>query len=82
MSRSTAVLSIAFLITSAADAAVSIRPNLLKYRDSSVPHAVGRAGDAVVDAVALLGKDGMTDLAVAANGSIDKVQFVPSLVSE
>jgi hypothetical protein len=76
MSRSTAVLSIVlFAAATSAAASVTIKSNVVKYRDSSIPHATGRAGDATIDALALYGKDGMTDLTVTSNGSIDKVQL-------
>lgn len=59
-------------------------PNSTKYRDTGIPNATGRSGSAAIEARALLGKDGATELAVttgsldntaAAAGSIDKVQL-------
>ena len=48
--------------------------NSVKYKDSGVKNATGRAGDAVVEARALLGKDETTSIEVSANGTIEKVQ--------
>src|SRR5215213_2998579 len=59
-------------------------PNTLKYKDSSVPNASGRSGNAAIEARALLGKDALTQLEVttgsleataAAPGNIDKVKL-------
>ena len=50
--------------------------NDVKYRDSSLKPATGRSGDASIEALALLGKDGATDLSIAAaGGTIEKVQL-------
>jgi hypothetical protein len=74
MRCSTAVLALS-LFTAATAVAADFTPNIVKYRDTSLPHATGRSGDATIDALALLGKDGVTDLTVTANGNIDKVQL-------
>jgi hypothetical protein len=59
-------------------------PNTTKYRDTGIPNAKGRSGSAAIEARALLGKDGATELVVttgslesdtAAAGTIDKVQL-------
>jgi hypothetical protein len=78
MSRcSTAVLTLSIFLAGAALAAPVLRSNSVKYRDSSLPHATGRAGTATIDALALFGSDGMTTLSVSANGTLDKVQIRP-----
>ncbi|HET7435164.1 MAG TPA: hypothetical protein VFN10_10690 [Thermoanaerobaculia bacterium] len=58
-------------------------PNSTKYRDSGIPNATARSGSAAIEARALLGRDGLTDLQVTtgslsggtAPGNIDKVQL-------
>lgn len=58
-------------------------PNTVKYRDSSVPNATGRAGSASIEARALHNKDRSTDLEIttgsfdgrAAVGNIEKVRL-------
>jgi hypothetical protein len=75
MHRKIALASLVVLAATTASAGLTFTPNMVKYRDTSLPHATGRAGDSTIDAIALLGKDGTTDLTVTANGSIDKVQL-------
>lgn len=75
ISISLAALAGCFLLTSAALADSPFRPNAIKYKDSSLSHATGRAGNATMDALALLGKDGTTELTVTAGGgTLQKVQ--------
>lgn len=65
-----------------ADDDVELIPNDVKYSDTSIPNATGRDGGASIQARALLGQDGVTDVEVttgsfdggAAPGNVDKVQ--------
>src|SRR5688572_22861825 len=67
--------ALAALVTASAFAATPFISNDVKYRDSSLPHATGRSGDASIEAFALLGKDGGTDLEITASGgTLDKLQ--------
>lgn len=63
------------LLASTVFAQSPFHPNTLKYRDTGTKPATGRAGDATIQALALRGKDGATEVSVASNGSIDKVQL-------
>jgi hypothetical protein len=66
---------------SAASLATTSQPrfvsNSVKYRDAGQKPATGRSGSATLTALALLGSDGVTDLAVAAGapGTLRKVQI-------
>jgi hypothetical protein len=61
---------------------VTLIPNTVKYRDTGGRPATGRSGSAVVDALALLDREGATTLSIAArhatepwrSGTIDKLQ--------
>ncbi|HEX2122669.1 MAG TPA: hypothetical protein VHL59_13600, partial [Thermoanaerobaculia bacterium] len=67
---------IATLLSAPAFAADSgLHSNAIKYRDAGQKPATGRSGDATIEALALRGKDGMTEVTVTSNGSIDKVQL-------
>ena len=56
-------------------AEIITRPNTIKYKDTSIPNATGRAGSATIGARALLGRDGNTSIDLVSNGSIEKVQL-------
>ncbi|HET7435163.1 MAG TPA: hypothetical protein VFN10_10685 [Thermoanaerobaculia bacterium] len=78
MTRAPKILTLLFSLgaaTAALAAPATLVPNAVKYRDSSLPHATGRSGNASIEAFALLGKDGKTDVVVTANGTIEKVQL-------
>lgn len=62
------------LVSFAAFADSPFTPNSVKYADTSIPPATGRTGDATIEARALLARDTTTELIVASNGSIEKVQ--------
>jgi hypothetical protein len=70
----TVAAAIGSLLLASAAFAQTFTPNDIKYRDSGEKPATGRSGDATIEAVALLGKNGSTELTVTSNGSIDKVQ--------
>lgn len=53
-------------LSGAATSGVTLVSNAVKYRDTSLKSASGRAGSAQVTAVALLGKDGVAQLTVTA----------------
>lgn len=60
-----------------AASALAERPqfdNSVKYRDSGIPNARGRSGNATIEARALLDKNGVTTLEVTTNGIFEKVQ--------
>ncbi|HEY0157083.1 MAG TPA: hypothetical protein VGF28_07305 [Thermoanaerobaculia bacterium] len=67
--------AITLLLPSTLDAAPTFKPNSIKYSDRGLPNATGRAGGASMEARALLGKDGRTDLEVTASGTLRKVQL-------
>jgi hypothetical protein len=70
------LVSAAFLLSVAAFADDSrFHPNTEKYADTSLKPAKGRTGDATIEAQALRGKDGITELTITSNGSLDKVQI-------
>src|SRR5687768_6986772 len=76
VSAGLATLAVCILFASAALADAPFISNDIKYRDTSLPPATGRTGNASIEARALLGKDGATDLEItAAGGTIDKVQI-------
>ena len=67
----------------AASSGPTLIPNSVRYRDTGGKPATGRAGSAVVDALALLGRDGYTDLelrarpadpASSATGTVERAQ--------
>lgn len=79
-----AAVLVGCLAASSLHAELTFIPNATKYRDTGIASAKGRAGSAAIEARALLGKDGATELTVttgsldddsAASGSIDKVQL-------
>ena len=79
-----AALLVGCLAASSLHADLTFVPNSTKYRDSGLAVAKGRSGTAAIEARALLGSDGATELTVttgsfdgdvAAAGSIDKVQL-------
>ncbi|HKR62535.1 MAG TPA: hypothetical protein VJZ00_02285 [Thermoanaerobaculia bacterium] len=84
MSRSIAALAIASLLTFPALADdPDLIPNSIKYSDNGLKPATGRAGDIAVEARALLGADGVTDVElttgsfdgdVAPTGALNRVQ--------
>jgi hypothetical protein len=77
--RSTAVLVTSLCITTVAFAAEpTFTSNLVKYRDTSKPRATGRSGNATIDALAMIGKDGRTALTIDANGTLEKVLIQPA----
>jgi hypothetical protein len=51
-------------------------PNTIKYSDTSVPNATGRAGNASIEARALAGRNGAVDLDVS-TGSLDSSATAP-----
>ncbi|HEV3050118.1 MAG TPA: hypothetical protein VGX50_07410, partial [Longimicrobium sp.] len=55
-------------------------PNTIKYRDNGGKPATGRAGSAVLQAFALLGKDGRTELQYSAV-SADPWQWMPGTIT-
>jgi hypothetical protein len=75
--RKAAVFASLLFSVAAFAAQPNLVPNSVKYRDTSKPHATGRSGNASIDALALLGRDGATTLTVTANGVLDKVQVQP-----
>lgn len=70
----TAALAALLLIGSATFADSPFISNDVKYKDSGMKPATGRSGDASIEALALLGKDGATDLEITASGSMEKLQ--------
>ena len=70
----TATLALLLLTGSATFADSPFISNDVKYKDSGMKPATGRSGDASIEALALLGKDGTTGLEITASGAIDKVQ--------
>ena len=78
---SAAVLAAA-LLTISTYAQTTTYPATYKYRDNGVKNAIGRAGDAAIEARTLLGRDGMATLELTSgsfaptlgNGAVDKVQ--------
>ena len=62
------------LLASAALAQSPFISNDIKYKDSGVKPATGRAGSATLEARALIGKDHVTTVEVASNGTLEKVQ--------
>lgn len=61
------LLVLALALSLDANAATS---NIVKYRNTSIPNATGAAGNATIEARALLGKNAVTDLEVT-TGSFD-----------
>jgi hypothetical protein len=70
----TTFLAAALLLASAAFADSPFISNDIKYKDAGLKPATGRSGGASIEALALLGKDGSTDLEISASGAIGKVQ--------
>jgi hypothetical protein len=73
----------ALLLSTPLLASPGLTPNSTKYRDSGIPYAKGRSGNAAVAARALLNRDGSSDLEVttgdfdgtAPKGTLSKVQL-------
>lgn len=73
----------ALLLSTPLLASPQLIPNSTKYKDSGIPYAKGRSGNAAIAARALQNRDGSTDLEVttgdfdgtAPNGTISKVQL-------
>ena len=72
--KSAAAAAGCLLFASAALADSSLHSNSEKYSDTGKKAATGRAGDATIEALALRGRNGVTELSVTSNGSLDKVQ--------
>lgn len=69
------LLILATLLSTTAFAAdSSLHPNTEKYSDTGKKAATGRTGDATIEAMALRGRNGVTELSVTSNGNLDKVQ--------
>lgn len=80
MLRATLVaMATLFAATLSADS--SLKPNSLKYNDSSIPAAKGRAGSAAIEARALLNQDGSTDVEVT-TGSFDSSDAAPGTIAK
>lgn len=86
MTRTLAVLALAasLLPFPASGSDTHLRPNSHKYRDSGLPHAKARAGDATIQARALIGSDlvtvveittGSLDGTAAPSGTIEKIKL-------
>jgi hypothetical protein len=55
--------------TAAAEGEITLHPNSIRYSDTGAKPATGRSGSAAVDALALLGRDGYTDVELAARAA-------------
>lgn len=82
MSRLVAALAILTLLTVPALATddLDLIPNSIKYSDTGLPPATGRSGDLAVEARALLGADGITDIEVTTGSFEGDVAPTGSLV--
>lgn len=77
MTRAISVAFAALVATTAIASEPTFHSNMMKYRDSSMRPATGRSGNASIEVLALLGKDGVTSLNVTtpAPAAIEKVQL-------
>jgi hypothetical protein len=75
------LIATATLLTATLSADVSLKPNSLKYNDSSVPAAKARSGSASIEARALLNQDGSTDVEVT-TGSFDSSDGAPGTIAK
>jgi hypothetical protein len=55
--------------TAASEQQIELHPNSLRYSDTGAKPATGRSGSAAVDALALLGRDGYTDVQLQARAA-------------
>jgi hypothetical protein len=55
--------------TAASEQEITLHPNSIRYSDTGAKPATGRSGSASVDALALLGRDGYTDVELAARAA-------------
>lgn len=83
MNRTLAVTLAGCFLATSLHAQFTDIPNSIKYSDTGKPNAKGRSGSASIEARALMGRDGATELVVttgslesaaAAPGNIEKVQ--------